>query len=239
MSAGLPDAAELAAIRHEATEHWQEELSVAEQGWAVAQLDLEPVLSPFGVSVAPSWELVVLTRRSGRDGEGRVLAIPLGSMARVRDDLGRAFADLDDDDEPPPVEGAAVDLGQALRGPRDDRGLLLASLAVRELAEVGAAGHGWDWLEETIVEGDGPLPELPDAWGAPLHPDAWDWGAARPSRWSPEVQRDPGSARVRFFTYGAAGGHALACHVDLYGGSGLVARRSRTTVARARGGYTP
>ncbi len=238
MSADLPDAAALADTRREATDVWQQAVAGAEQGWALGDVDVDSVLAPFGVAVAPGWELVVLTARWGRDGEGRVLAVPAGAAAGVRKGLENLLSDYDQDD-PPEVEEAAADVGQALTGERSDRGLLLASLAVRELAEVGAAGHGWDWLEEQIVEGDGPLPQLPTGWDAPEGVENWDWAAPRPHRWSPSVERSPSSATVRFFTYRAAGGHELACHTDTYGADGLAARRSRLTLARAPGGYTP
>ena len=238
MSPGLPDATTLATVRQRATDSWQDVLADAEQGWALADLDLGRVLAPFEVAVTPGWDLVVLTARWGRDGQGQVLAVPASVAAEVRARLEDFLADYDED-EPPAVEAAAADLGQALTGERSDRGLLLASLAVRELAEVGAAGHGWDWLEEQVVEGDGPLPQLPPGWDPPERLEAWEWDAPRPKQWSPRVEHSAPSVTVRFFTYRAAGGHELACHTDIYGPDGLAARRSRLTVARSPGGYTP
>jgi hypothetical protein len=238
VSSGLPDAAALAAARRQATDSWQEALADAPQGWALSDLDLGPVLAPFAVSVAPGWEMVVLTGRWSRDGEGRVVAVPADVAADVRTRLEHLLADYYDDD-PPEVAEAAADVGEALIGERSDRGLLLASLAVRELAEVGAAGHGWDWLEEHVVEGDGALPRLPAGWDAPEAVDDWQWDVPRHESWSPRVEHFTSTAIVRFFTYSAAGGHELACHTDTYGSEGLAARRSRLTVARAAGGYTP
>lgn len=238
MTQDLPGPEQIADLRDDATRAWQECFGDLDGTWALVPLDLGPVLAPFGVKVDPAWELLVVAVRFGRDGEGMTVAVPAARAGAVRQGLESVLPSWEED-EPPPVPDAAADVGVALLGERSPRGLLLASLAVRELAEVGASGHGRSWLDEQVVGGAGSLPHLAADWGEPKDHMEWSWTAGPVYDWNPAVTVEDGGAEVVFYTYDPVGSHQLIRHRDRYGPTGLTAARSRTLVAEALGGIIP
>jgi hypothetical protein len=155
-----------------------------------------------------------------------VFAVPSDTAAGVREQLAEVLEEWDDD-EPPPVTAAEGDIGVALAGDGSDDAALMASIAYRELHEMGAAGHGADWLDEVVLGDDGP-----DESDQPQ----WEWRGPRPQRWGPAVTRAGGETIVVFQTQTDVGGHRLIRYEDRYRPGSLAARRRSDVLAEAAGG---
>jgi hypothetical protein len=225
----MTSAAEIASAREAAEDVWREALREVDDGWSLVGrdvLDLGSVVEPFGLALDPAYDLVLVTARWGRDGEGHLFAVPSEVADEVRADLSEELDDWDED-EPPSVEAAESDIGVALTGDGSDEAVLMASVACRELHEVGAAGHGADWMDEVVLGEDGP-----DESEQP----AWDWRGPQPERWAPTVTRAGGELIVVFHTQTDVGGHRLIRYEDRYRPGALAARRRYDVLAEAEGG---
>jgi hypothetical protein len=204
---------DVAALRERAFAAWAERLDPWPEGWAAAALDLRPLLAVFGLGLADGYDLVVFTYREGRDGEGRVYAVPERAARQHHD-------------PPDPPEDALDEVGAALAGDGSPASYFLASLALRELGEVGALGHGRAWSDEDVV-----LDDLPEA--------DWQWREPPPATLAPQVEVVGDDVTVRFVTHSARGGHRLTEHVDRYRAGSYVPRHEQRELARAAGGYVP
>lgn len=201
---------------------WLEALSIhfdglIEEGWQLAPFDPSQLLSATPtLGLHAGYRLVAYLYRDGRHGNGVVWAIPAEDEALEpqecpQTDLPRHSWTLDHapDLDPPRPPNALYDWMDALTGDGSADAYLSASLLARELAELGATGHGAYWDDFTILD------------EAPSGP-TWDWLSAAPQDWRPQVQFQPDFISVAFYTVNHMGTRRITRHHDRYASGGTL-----------------
>lgn len=209
--------------------------SQREAGWCELTDQPRKLLACFPrLWLAPGYELRAHVWFSGRDGRGRMYAVPAGSPpSEFAQDL------LTD---PPPPREALEHFMDAIEGDGSPSAYLQGSLLCREAGELGAFWHGVSWGAHTLLGAD-PLVELRDqaaigggnqtgAAGPPSaeerrdrpsgSPDDWvrrddleDW-PQHTDDWRPQVEMREREVMVTFYSFSAMHQQCIYRHRDLY-----------------------
>lgn len=173
----------------------------------------------------PGWTFGTYVFRDRMGGYGMTFARPIGTHLRSREELEAAVS--------AGREPRLSEERQAETVLRWDElelaGYLWASVAARELKQLGGDWHGLWWSTEYFVGGVGPpvLAGGEESWVSDAPPDlaAFSFQAEAPSRWDPRVCRSAdGEVSVEFFTFGARDGERLWRHREVYSPGSTVPR---------------
>lgn len=212
------------------------------EGWSLDEKSAERVLSLFGrLRLAPAFRLVTYASRGGIGGTGWTFAVPAHAVAPVEDLV------VPDQFQPKPPPGALAHFMEAVIGDGSLRAYVQASIAGRELAELGAWWHGLEWSTHGLV-GPGDEPGRPAVYDGSLYAvepagmfDAteWLWSEQPPGDWRPRAERDDGdTVTVTFWTYSELGSSAVYEHRDVYRDGSLVpVSAERRELGSGPGGY--
>lgn len=217
---------------------WHEDQS-SNGGWIAEPVAAAAVLGGFPfVGREPGWTFGTYVFRDFMGGYGRTFARRIGTQLLSREELQA----MQEAGRTPEVDTACAPATILRWDPQELAGFLWASLAIRELEQLGGEWHGLGWSTESLLGGSG-RPELTadaEAFSGDRAPDldAFSYVAERPSRWDPLVRREAkGAVRVAFFTFGARNGERIWQHRDLYEPGSTLPERSRTEIARGGFGY--
>lgn len=217
---------------------WYED-QMAQGGWFSDATAALAVLAAFPlVERRSGWTFGTYIFRDNSGGYGQTFARTLGTPLLSREEL-QTVADAGHI-----PGGGEPQLESALRwDPLDAAAWLWASLARRELEQLGGLWHGLSWSTESLLSGvDVPSIAVPedtdtDA-GTSLNPASFDFVQPPPDRWDPCVLIDEeGSVVVEFFTYGALHGERLWRHSDVYADGSTVPRTSVVAIAAGGPGF--
>ncbi len=206
-------------------------------GWwgdAAAAVALLGVLAPL--KLRDGWSLGTYAHRDRMGGHGLTFARPLG-VAVLSHPLPSPGAS---EPQVPEAPSLAAVLEWDLRDPS---GFLMASIALRELEQLGGFWHGEWWATETLLAGRERIPELTRVDHVGLGdelPDfsAFEFGAELPEQWDPQVRHeDDGRVTVEMYTYRGRNGERIWRHIDRYPSGGGSPERQAEAVARGGFGY--
>lgn len=207
-------------------------------------MSAELLVSPFSrLRVTPALRLVTYASRGGVGGTGWTFAIPATAGAAPVEELVVA-----DQFQPKPPPGARPHFMEALVGDGGLRAYVQASIAGRELAELGAWWHGLEWSTHALV-GPGDEPGRPAVYDGSLYAveplgmfDAaeWRWSEEPPRDWRPRAERHGDeTVTVTFWSYSELGACAVYEHRDVYGADARLVPVSvhRRELGCGSGGY--
>ena len=208
-------------------------------GWVSDPIAASAVLTALPViDRQPGWMFVTHVFRDRMGGYGITAGRRIGARVPSREEL-QVAVDAGRGSELGNVRAAETVLRW---DPLDLAGYLWASIAVRELKQLGGDWHGLWWSTECLVGGVG-TPVLTggdESYMSEAPPDlaTFSFQAEPPSRWDPSVRRSTdGAVTVEFFTFGARDGERLWRHCDVYSAGSTVPERFRTEIARGGFGY--
>jgi hypothetical protein len=203
-------------------------------------LDPAPIVESFGcLRIRPGWKLTAFLQ-GNLDGDSRVVALPADFEPGSADDVRFSLARLRGQVEEPYARyssdwGICVPLASLLRfmkvvdGDGTPWSYLCASLAVRQLLDVGVFGrfvHEHDWAEHRAVG------SLADCFpNSRLRGDC-----TSPALQPPEVTTDDSRVAVRFYTYRPPGAlpEGVWLHEDGYSEGSYEPALARLIVAKGR-----
>lgn len=206
-------------------------------GWLPEATAAVAVLAAFPLlELEPGWTLGTYVFRERLGGYGLTFARELGAPMRSRQEL-EASHGAGQEPTVDPESGVQTVLRW---DPQDLAGYVWASVAARELDQLGGSWHGLYWSSQGLLGGTG-TPVLAGDDAVPFGgvPDfkAFDFQTPPPARWDPQVRHSKQGVQVDLFTFGGRDGESLWRHRDVYAPGSTVPARSRTQIARGGFGY--
>ena len=216
------------------------------EGWSRDAPDPERLLAVFdALWLRDGYRLRAYQYVAGGNGNAVVYALPADAPIREPDECGSGSVS--------PVPGVVLatprppealdDLMEAIEGDRSPWSYLCASLFAREAQELGALWHGRSW-SDTAVLGADPWGENPNAtppqtdYDRPGTPRSeWQWTAAEPEEWRPQVRLGEDGIEVSFVTFAAIGRESLWRHVDRYRPTGYTFTEAGYELGVGGGGF--
>lgn len=179
----------------------------------------------------PGWTFGTYVLRDARGSYGWTFGRPLGTRVRSEGEWSAGLAIGRD-----PRTDADLPARMVLRWDEADlAGYLWASVAARELEQLGCDWHGPWWSSEVLLGGTG-RPVIAGAGAAGAGPEV-TWLAVQdtaPTQWDPRVRRiADGKTVVDLFTFGARGGSRLWHHRDVYPAGSRLADQASVVIAEA------
>lgn len=223
-------------VQQRAASAWQDQIpEKLPEGWSISPVDFGPFVAVFApLRLKAGLVLRAYQFSMYRNAEALVFAIP--------EDVPVSAPRHSAEEVDPPVE-ALDDLMLAIEGDGSPRSYFLASLFAREIAEVGARGHGSIWISSHIQDGDpwrdgqshaDPSPDQPRPTGDGKD---WEWFDSAPEQWSPTVEVNDQGVTVTFYTYDALSTETLSRITDTYPATGYQFSTDTQVIARGGKGY--
>lgn len=226
---------------------WRERaLRVAElrstppEGWSISTLDPMKVLATFKhLRMKPPYVLKAYQYFSSGNGNGMVWALPaecpLTPVSEI-DEGSNGFS------APPQPPGALPNFLEAIDGDRSPLSYLSASIAARELRELGAAWHGVSWGVCHVLDGNpamrGRRPGRRSGGGYAFEPQGpWTFVENEPDEWQPQVTQTKDGTTVTFYIYSQLGEECISRITDTFGHEGYTFESESTTIATGGGGF--
>ena len=210
---------------------WRPDVLGAHEGWSLSKADPGQVLACFSeLKLKPGIKLWAYQFKENDSGNGFVIALPAGS-----DPLDY----LPTPEAPLPV--SPVQLMSVLEGDATPQSYFQASLFLRECKELGALGHGINWLDHHLLTND--------CWDNTKGPHVgynfeplvvnlhdWNWLCDMPQQFVPRLEtRGPDSGpRLTFYTYHGRNDPRITRHEDVFATQGYSLHSKEETIALAK-----
>jgi hypothetical protein len=213
-------------------------------GWSKSTTDPNAVLGAFAphLRLRPGCELRAYqlvyghgARHGAGNGLGLVWAVPRGS----------AWTEPHDCLEPTRGRGArprplgATEPMSAVVGDGSAWSRLCASIAARELREIGALWHGLAWTDEFVLDRPPADDDLVAKACREVLTDVeeeWTWSEDPPLDWRPRVDVTKDRVDVEFHTFSLRGRQTITRHSDTYGSDDWEPQQSTAVIATGRFG---
>lgn len=210
------------------------------QGWSKSSNDPMKLLSVFSsLSIKEGFVLRAYQFREGGNGKGFVWAMPIESpFPEPKNPCKGSFWSVEVF-RPPSAQESVMEV---IEGDGSNKSYLHASLFSREVSEIGAMWHGFDWSTYTILD-ESPLinprgVQTDFGTHAPFDDKTlWKWVGKEPDEWRPSVSTDAESAIVTFYSYSGLGQHAIYRHVDTYPTGSYCFDTEKVVISRGPAGY--
>lgn len=173
-----------------------------------------------GIRLKPNFRLISYLYRQGKDGIGATWALPAQFSTTAY--LEKALSTAGGRDAPPQPERALIDLMAAIEGDYSPMSFVIASIARRELLEVGNLGRSASWVHHRLIH------TIPN-------PPHWQWHIETPKDFSPKVRVFPDRrVAIEFFTCRTVAPIAIFQHVDSYPSGQYCAKHLDRAIAIAQ-----
>jgi len=204
-------------------------------GWSKSRVDPARLLTVFPeLQVREGYVLRAYVFKEEANSNGFVWALPADAEFPEPDDCPRLESHFL---KPPKPFDALDDMMEVIAGDDSPESYLHASILRRELKEFGGGWHGIVWGMNTVLD-DTPWnpPPRDEENAGPMYPESkpaeWNWIAAKPESWKPEVRLEKDKAIVTFYSY-------TPLYAELDNGEEEKERIIRHTETYRRGKYRP
>jgi hypothetical protein len=204
-------------------------------GWSKSRVEPAKLLTVFpDLKVREGYVLRAYVFKEEANSNGFVWALPADAEFPEPDDCPRLESHFL---KPPKPFDALDDMMEVIVGDDSPESYLHASILRRELKEFGGGWHGIVWGMNTVLDDTpwNPPPRDEEDVG-PMYPESkpaeWNWIAAKPESWKPEVRLEKDKAIVTFYSY-------TPLSAELDNGEEEKERIIRHTETYRRGKYRP
>ena len=193
------------------------------EGWSVSPVDPAGIVDCLDhVEVKKGVCLGAYQYREGENGSGLVFALPGDAeFPEPRECMVPEMGTVSGVPVERPAPPAALDhYMEAFDGDGSPRSYLEASIALRELGELGSHGHGRNWAQHVVLDTnpftEGVPPSVPLDTLRVRDASEWRW-EHRPGCWRPTViAAEGGGAEVSFIAFNPLGRFTLYQATDYY-----------------------
>lgn len=207
-------------------------------GWCIYPVNPEALLAPFSLlQLNPGWRLHTYVCFDPLGANTLTFGMPESIKLQEPSECSRSMGQ---GNLPPIPDIAEINFMTLIEGDGSPMAYAMASLASREIAEMGAFWHGITWLTQRLL---GRNPWTNGGIHGGFHrqkitdESKWKWHTSRPQVWKPVVVLMDGEQPiVRFHTFDEKS-DTIIRHEDRYAAVGMTYESTTTELAAGGGGF--